>query len=431
MLRFISHKYFVVAVAAFLVRIGWMLVVYNINPEHGFYQEDSSHYWSLGHNLKEFGFFGFRSEDEIYPIHNRVPGYPVFVMLLQYLPTSTIMLVLVQIGLSTVKLWLTAKIGELLNFSKKQNLLALWLVALDLPSILHANLVMSETLFTSVLLLAIYFLARGVRNSNTWSILSCGILMGLIMFIRPITIYLPIVLISSGWLFRILSVKSGVLLLVSYLVVLPWMGRNKSQFGSWFFSTMQEQNVFNYRGMGAEADARNIELWKLQKRIRAESIKNAPIDPVNQSYEFARYQNQLGWEMIYSNPLSFVKITVNGMLRCCFAPARSALTAQFVKTNESSCVFAPYLSGLLLLQFCWLSFVWIGVFGWIVKPKCSKNVYLLLILIVYFIVISSGPEADARFRVPVVSFLALLAADGWSHWRHAISQFRAGYETKV
>ncbi|MEO0108866.1 MAG: hypothetical protein ABIK62_06835, partial [candidate division WOR-3 bacterium] len=39
--------------------------------------------------------------------------------------------------------------------------------------------------------------------------------------------------------------------------------------------------------------------------------------------------------------------------------------------------------------------------------------WTVLILIAYFLVMSSGPEASARFRVPMMPFLALLGAAGW------------------
>ena len=53
----------------------------------------------------------------------------------------------------------------------------------------------------------------------------------------------------------------------------------------------------------------------------------------------------------------------------------------------------------------------IGVFH-LVRERRWTTLVLLLIVIAYFFALSAGPEANSRFRIPIVPFFAVLAGVG-------------------
>ena len=61
-----------------------------------------------------------------------------------------------------------------------------------------------------------------------------------------------------------------------------------------------------------------------------------------------------------------------------------------------------------------------GVVLWLVRsPRSAWTAGAVLVVVVsaYFVVISAGPEAASRFRVPLAPLLAILAAAGWESLR--------------
>ncbi len=72
---------------------------------------------------------------------------------------------------------------------------------------------------------------------------------------------------------------------------------------------------------------------------------------------------------------------------------------------------------MVLLQMITLAIVWLLAVAGMVAAFRHKNYMsfaLLLLTILYFGVITGGPEAYARFRVPIMPFLALIFGIGFT-----------------
>jgi hypothetical protein len=77
-----------------------------------------------------------------------------------------------------------------------------------------------------------------------------------------------------------------------------------------------------------------------------------------------------------------------------------------------------FLSSLWGLAF--LAIVYAGVVRWLVRAprgNWTPGVVVVVAVLAYFIIISAGPEAASRFRVPLAPLLALLSAAGWQSLR--------------
>ena len=72
---------------------------------------------------------------------------------------------------------------------------------------------------------------------------------------------------------------------------------------------------------------------------------------------------------------------------------------------------------IVLVQIITLAIVWLLAVAGMVAAFKNKNYMsfaLLLLTILYFGVITGGPEAYARFRFPIIPFLALISGIGFT-----------------
>ena len=174
---------------------------------------------------------------------NWPPGYPIFMLIVSgFQSPSLLAIIFAQIitnVLTVVALFQLSKLvfGELI---------AQWAVmvfSLSLNALLWSGVVMSETLFGFILIIALLLLAKAVRDGSNSLLLFSGFALGLGAMIRPIG--LPMILI---WALAIVifgarnaGVRRGVhqsLLIIAgvAVLVLPWTIRNGIRHGEFVFS---------------------------------------------------------------------------------------------------------------------------------------------------------------------------------------------------
>ena len=168
----------------------------------------------------------------------RTPGYPLFVAVwLAAFGDDFRALLVVQhlLGLATAGLtWL---LGRTL-FGPLAGLLGGLAVALSGPQLVYEHYLMTEPLFTLLLVAGLLALAAAVRRASAGLLLLTGLLFGLAALTRPIGQALPAlvplaVLLRGRWggPWRprlLLAARAGLIGLVGFgLVTLPWMVRNR------------------------------------------------------------------------------------------------------------------------------------------------------------------------------------------------------------
>ena len=142
----------------------------------------------------------------------RTPGYPLFVALgvwLGYPIGLTIFLQVILGSLAGVIVYVlaehvTASLGH--RDSRRVALLAGLFYALDPLSIVYSSFVLSETLFTTLLLAHLLILLRYFQTGSMRHVVIAGALVVAAAFVRPVALYWPLVVV-------------GVLLCVRYLTV--------------------------------------------------------------------------------------------------------------------------------------------------------------------------------------------------------------------
>ena len=117
-----------------------------------------------------------------------------------------------------------------------------------------------------------------------------------------------------------------------------------------------------------------------------------------------------GREILADHPVQTARIMVEGVVRQ-VAGAGTDTVRRYFNVGAS----IPLASGLFL----WNASLWgLAAVGAVAGLRSRHRVYwaFLLATVGYIIIVSTGDAAGARFRVPVIPMLALLAAHGiqWS-----------------
>ena len=227
-------------------------------PIRGLVYADSLHYASLAKNLAERGAFGTRvgewDEDRSVvrdaatlqswldgnmgpPFHHdryRTPGYPVLLApWSKFLSSPVIPMALIQTAAGVLTVLLVWHWAFLLAGPRGASVAAVF-AALEPAGIIHAPLLLSDTLGAALFLLGLFLFWRLLREPQERPLRAglIGLLFGATVMVRPVSLYLYVPLA----LFLLPRKKSlAVFLAAVYLLPALWVARN-FRYGSPTFS---------------------------------------------------------------------------------------------------------------------------------------------------------------------------------------------------
>jgi len=113
------------------------------------------------------------------------PGYPVFLALLGGTPQRVAIAVCTQIALDALAAGLVVGIAGTL-MPRRWALIAGLLSAVDIGHIVHANLVMTDTVFATLLMAGVWLLVRGSADRPLSSRLMAGLAFSAAAAVRPV-----------------------------------------------------------------------------------------------------------------------------------------------------------------------------------------------------------------------------------------------------
>jgi hypothetical protein len=367
----------------------------------------------------------------------RTPGYPLFLAVMPSLRTAVAIQVFMGaavcllIGLFVLDCWgpTAAVAAELI-------------VAFDIPSILFGAMILSDLLFqflvTAGVVLGLWASARGSNDPRaTTAIIVGAILFGVAILVRPIGIVLivfaglPVFLLPRiSW--RRTMTTALLACAIPSIFTLCWMVRNDHRTGVSTLSTVGSLNLYFYRAAGVVWSHGDKSFPAVQEEFgRALGWPMRDFNDAPPSLEPAMKQRAL--RIIKNDPIAFILMTVRCFLWLMVVPERADLNG-FLGTNAGATSYlaasgdisarireirrSPLLTALVALQFMVTILIWIGV-GRVLTGLCHKSaveismILFMLMLTMGFLVLASGAESVARFRLPVIPLLAVLAAIGW------------------
>ncbi len=430
---------FLVLAVALVLRLALFLGMMFANPD-GFFRGDSVEYWRLSENIIHDLTFSQDQSPPFRPAHDRTPLYPFFLAVLKAIGLSVPSIIVVQILFSTACCLLVILLSYRLTGEWTPGILAGLFLALDIPSIAYANAILTETFFTFLLLSSIVLLVIHLQTKHkAWPLYASGFLLGLSILCRPIAVFLPLFIFGAYWFYcrkegrRVVWRAMGYLT-VSLLVILPWIVRNEIHFGTPFLGTTGYRNMWGYRAAGVYAVRDNVSLQEGQQRI-LEDFNREHGTPFQADHpKSMKALSDFAVSTILAHPLLYAYIHLRGDFHMLFKPLRSTLDQQLgiakgdavdltalgtessasilVRLRAATSTFTLVLVTIqLVLLVCLYAATAVGIADSFFR-KDELFLLMFFLYIGYFCLLSGGPEANARFRVPIMPLLAVAAGMG-------------------
>jgi 4-amino-4-deoxy-L-arabinose transferase-like glycosyltransferase len=412
---------------------------------------DAIRYDRLAYNLVEHNTFSRNLVPPYRPESFVPPGYPAFLAIFYTLfGRNPIPVILIQIILSCFTGILAFLFVRQFTNNQKIALISGILFGLSPNFAFHSTKLISETLFTFLLLLSLYLIYIAIKNSNKNTMYLAGFLLGLCTYVRTISIYFPILIfiIFLIWQKKIkVSLTSLIgFIIIYFLTLTPWIVRNSIIFKKPVFATTAEVNITLYNAPTVIASEKGISLTEARDTIWSEVqtiFANHPqLDTSNEVIR-AQIGSQVGLKYILRYPLTYAKIHATSFLLNFIVPIGISPLIKFVTgkplpglkmkprvMQDALALLARgkikqavdlvikerfyNLSPIGFLILIWASifqlFIMIGVI--ICLIRFFKITSYLLIPIIYF-TLATGPVCDARLRVPIEPLLIILTLIGF------------------
>ncbi len=350
---------------------------------------------------------------------DRGPGYPIFIRLVSPFGAhaNVVAIVVAQciVG-GAVSVWLAIELGRRL-FNPAAAVVAGLLLATDPLSIGHATLVLSETVFTALLLGTLVAFERTVRTRSARWAASTGALFAASLFVRPTLLYFT-PLLAIG-LFAALRTKQAatlglVALAVAVAPIGAWYARNAHVMGEYTFTTIEGFNLFEFRAAGAVSAEEHITLDAARAQLQSKYATDLATTNLAR-LDAARRRD--GIREIVHHPRGYVSIAVRALGRTAVGTGAPYIARQLPRplTRATGLTIMRWSIADTVLMYA------LAVAGVAVAMARRKWFALALLGVpaVLYLVTSAGPEMYARFRVPVQPMLCVFAGAG------AVAMFEA------
>jgi 4-amino-4-deoxy-L-arabinose transferase-like glycosyltransferase len=420
---------------ALILRCAFLLLVHPwTHPVvEQFAQGDSPRYHALACTLLDHHRFAISATDP--PDPQRTPMYPLFVAGLYALCGKIPWAVYVAQILLDCASCLLILLASRRALSATIAYAAAVVYAVDPLAIRYASAFLTETLFFFVLALILYQFGRlreperKTRVGLQYGLL--GALCGLGALVRPIALYVPIVLamvvLGSGRRRPSLALRNALLVIVgAALVVSPWFIRNQTTFGRATLTYVDAWDALTLSVGSVEAAKRHEDLDSAGVELAAEAnammvADGAHPDRLN-PFVKADYWRRLALQYIRRDPIAFLKAQARGIIFTLISPGTSEFSAAFgnaAHTVGRAPGILPRLRefffekspvelaiGATIVSMLLLTYLALGLgllVGW---RRYDRTWLVFCVIMALYLVGLGGLAAMCRFRTPAMPFLA-------------------------
>ena len=422
-----------VALLGVLSKLALGMLVFSSNPQGVFESSDSHEYHRLALNLLQHRSFSQSLTPPLEPETIRTPAYPFLLSgLYRVAGIRPHAVVAMQIALSVVTMLAGCRIASLL-FGARAGLLTAIFLALDPVSLYYSQVMLTETLFGTTLTLCLLGMLCALRHPSFRYPCWAGICLALATYTRPTAYYLGILLPlmlflvirrSKGW--RPALASAALMWLLFAATVGGWQLRNYVFTGSAEFSQAKNQYLFIAKAAAIVAMRDGISLQEAQQRLaQAHAALYTPESPRPSQTQLLESQGTFAQAVVATYPVLLVRTTLQGAAANLLGPSNLAhlfgsdnvaLREAFLRQDFARFPLRDWMTALS----SWTSgLVFLGVLYTgvciLLKHKGLGNgaIAVLILTAAYVILVSSGPEAYSRFRMPVMPIFCILAAGGY------------------
>jgi 4-amino-4-deoxy-L-arabinose transferase-like glycosyltransferase len=431
-------------------RVLFALIIWKVSGPSGFFSPDTGSYLPDAQSLLH-GSFSNNGIPEIY----RTPGYPLLLAGAVALGHPVIVGLLENFLLSVASALLIWQITKHLCTDIRAAGWAVLLYCFEPLGLAYSEKLLTETLFSTLLLLFLWLLLRFYFTPGYKGLLFCSLALSASAYVRPVTLYLGLWLLSVLFLFprsqpRTLRVMRAVVFVIVFeLTLLPWVIRMAKVGGYAGFSPASDFISYFYYSAAIRARLEHKSIEEVRDQMGYEW------NPAHELY-FHRHPEQRTWsdaqiyrfegsearKLISQHRLLYVWLHLKGCAVLMLDPGVTDLlkplnlyregsgllsrlsdegliksTWWFIRSNPAGGVLLVVLGAQLALYYL---FGLRGLFHIPTEPRM-----LLIWLLLYLILVSGGPAGLARYRLPIMSLVCIAAGAGIAGKRKSIALQKA------
>ena len=433
---------------AFCSIIFKIILFIQVENDNQYMSSDSYGYIDNAKSILDRGTFTSTISFKHFPETVRTPGYPLIIAIIYKVMGFDVQnVILFQIVLNILCSFFIYKICTLLR-NESVGYFASMIFLLDPLTTGHIYKMLSETTFTFFFIIFIFFSIKWIKIPRAFSYpIFSGLCLSISTLIRPITYFL-IPVISLAAINYLVSIKKNYLYIFKSLMLflLPcliliggWQIRNHLVANNGVFSQISSLNLIYYRVADVVCMRDNIDMDKSRKKLIGEHI-NHPWSFLNKysSEKINKKWDHISKLILLENPLlafkSFLRNSLNmfigpgdslvnyiiggesyylGPLGDLFRLSYKGYIEKWIVSEPMVFIYFTF-STIFLLTIYIYSFYYFYII--IKEHKINQSEILLFGLLLYFIVISSGPESYARFRIPIMPILCIFSSIGFEFY---------------
>ncbi|HYE75972.1 MAG TPA: glycosyltransferase family 39 protein [Blastocatellia bacterium] len=436
-LRFLSIKN-ILLMALFVRVLLFALVLAKNQRLDAFYTSDTGWYLRLAASLMEHGRFGSDDMPELI----RTPGYPLMLIFGLWSGHVEIITIVLQVALSTATCYSLYLTAQQLTRDQRTSTLAALLYAIEPLSVLHSVLLLSETLFTFLIVASLYLLISACSMRSLVRFAWAGLCIALSVYVRPVAYFLPFALMLLGLIFWMISKERRLMisaLLVGFVslgLLSVWQMRNArvadyagfsatGDFNAYFhfkaalkskqesrpfYDCLEELGFYDREAyLNQHPEQRRWTLGERYRFMQREAISAAESDPRTAAIFYLK-----GLAISYGDPgaIEYLRLVdlypKKGRLLNSVVGSGLFSTIKQLIIERPLVVLSNIIFGVLLLSYYALA---LGAL-WRKKFILRQDVLLIILTVIYLAITSGGTVGSARLRMPVMPFIVLFAAIG-------------------
>lgn len=448
-----GSAYWTLLIAAMLVHagiLGWAHIRGGGIDASAFRSLDCNEYFVIARNLAQHAAFSQDSAPPLTPDTWRTPGYPLFLAAVMLATgDSPTALILAQQLLAILNVVLFFRM-VLRYLSPRASALASFIVLFEPYHLLYSLWLLSTTFFTFMLLVLWWLWERARTRASWWHYPLIGLASGFVVLTWPGAILIPLVLVAALFLqqrrndsmnrpYHRKYVALALAITGCALPPLAWMTRNKMVAGH-FALSHQSGIVLAY------FKATEVELWaqgrvadryvetslnpdsrqkphpvweeidrKLCERLTLEGgqpncddLRWYNIAQGNKtsrdSFQISKALAEIGGTMLRNQPVQAIACGMTRIGENMVFPLGQALSP----ANETQ-VHRPKAFALGIV---YLVLVMASIVG-AIRARCEWRTILFPIACIIALALTTAPQIDPRFRVPLIPLIAFLALIPW------------------
>lgn len=433
-----------------------LAMIFVLSQKNGlsiFFRSDGTEYQRLVGNIISQGAFSVEKQAPFTPTDYRTPGYPFWLAIIYLIFKSFTPAIFIGTIFFAFSAPLTYLIGKEI-FREKIAFSAAVLFAIEPWVIFQSGFLAAEQIFLPSLLFSAYLFCRYLNSKNNTFLYSASLFLGLTALIRPVALYFILIFTVLAFIseFKYSTLKSSktsiITIFIFFLILSPWLIRNKIVLNTWQMSSTASNGVLyieswalnKYLGkIGDEHEwekaAQILGTYNFELTKRAENMKVLANYAIK---EIKKNKAAFASMHLKSMAVFFIKNSYGNIfldLKVENANIQSKI-ANFIFQKDFKGLFISIKNTnigskfLILLFFFWpliIIFAAFGILNMFINNYRSVIFWLLIFWILYFPTLTSDLLDESRYRLPINAPLFMLAFFGFFKIKNYFFKYDASY----